>query len=88
MLHDMRQETVRAAHDGYESCPLTVAKGRIVLAEFLYGCKLSPTFPAWLNDGTKPAWMAWALKKYQLSWVYWHLMLKGKEMLTAPAAKP
>ncbi len=87
MLHDIRHEAVLAAYDGYGSCPLTVAKGRIVLAEFLYGGKVSPTFPAWLNNGTKPTWMAWMLKKYLLPWVYWHLMLKGNEMLTDSAAK-
>ncbi|EGH35231.1 hypothetical protein PSYJA_42027, partial [Pseudomonas syringae pv. japonica str. M301072] len=26
-----------AVYDGYGSCPLTVEKGRIVLAEFTYG---------------------------------------------------
>lgn len=88
ILHNMRNETVQAAYDGYGSCPLTVAKGRIVLAEFLYGGKLSPTFPDWLIKGTKPTWQAWMLKKYLLPWVYWHLMLKGREMLTASATKP
>ena len=34
-----------AAYDGYGSCPLTVERGKIVLAEFLYGGKVAPTFP-------------------------------------------
>lgn len=41
-----------AAYDGYGSCPLTVERGKIVLAEFVYGGKLAPSFPAWLIDGT------------------------------------
>ena len=41
-----------AAYDGYGSCPLTVERGKVVLAEFGYGGKLMPTAPAWLNDGS------------------------------------
>jgi sulfide:quinone oxidoreductase len=32
-------------YDGYGACPLTVERGRVVLAEFGYGGKLLPTFP-------------------------------------------
>ncbi len=65
-------------YDGYGSCPLTVEKGKIILAEFGYGGKLVPTFN-W--DSTKPRRSAWLLKKYLLPWVYWNLMLKGREWL-------
>jgi sulfide:quinone oxidoreductase len=65
-------------YDGYGSCPLTVEKGKIILAEFGYGGKLVPTFN-W--DSTLPRRSAWLLKKYSLPWVYWHLMLKGREWL-------
>ena len=51
-----------AAYDGYGSCPLTVERGKIVLAEFGYGGKLLPSFPTWLIDGTKPTRAAWLLK--------------------------
>jgi sulfide:quinone oxidoreductase len=71
-------------YDGYGSCPLTVERGRIVLAEFGYGGKLLPTFPAWLNDGTKPTALAWRLKAQILPWVYWNLMFKGHEWFAAP----
>ena len=40
-------------YDGYGSCPLTVERGKIVLAEFGYGGKLMPAFPSWLIDGTQ-----------------------------------
>lgn len=65
-------------YDGYGSCPLTVEKGKIILAEFGYGGKIVPTFP-W--DSTQPRRSAWWLKKYLLPQVYWHLMLKGREWL-------
>lgn len=68
-------------YDGYGSCPLTVEKGRIVLAEFGFGGKLLPTFPL---DPTVPRLSSWILKKYILPWVYWNLMLKGHEWLARP----
>nr|WP_322786189.1 hypothetical protein [Komagataeibacter kakiaceti] len=34
-----------ADYDGYGACPLTVERGKIVLAEFGYGGKLEPTLP-------------------------------------------
>ena len=70
-------------YDGYGSCPLTVERGKIVLAEFCYGGKVSPSFPKWLNDGTKPSRQAWLLKAMLLPAVYWHAMLKGREWLTS-----
>jgi len=74
-----------ATYDGYGSCPLTVARGQIVLAEFTYGGKLAPSFPAWLIDGTKPSALAWYLKERVLPPLYWQAMLKGREWLAQPA---
>ncbi len=71
-------QAMPSRYDGYGSCPLTVEKGKIILAEFGYGGKLVPTFN-W--DSTKPRKSAWLLKKYGLPWVYWNLMLKGREWL-------
>lgn len=73
-----------AVYDGYGSCPLTVERGRIVLAEFGYGGKLLPSFPQWFIDGTKPSHAAWLLKERMLPWIYWKAMLKGKEWLATP----
>jgi len=66
-------------YDGYGSCPLTVEKGKIILAEFGYGGKIMPTFP-W--DSTKARRSAWFLKKTILPIIYWGAMLKGREWLT------
>lgn len=73
-------------YDGYGSCPLTVEHGKIVLAEFTYGGKVSPTFPVWLNNGTRPTAFAWFLKSTLLPPIYWYGMLKGREWLVSPAA--
>ncbi|BCG04653.1 hypothetical protein PPGU19_092210 (plasmid) [Paraburkholderia sp. PGU19] len=74
-----------ATYDGYGSCPLTVERGKVVLAEFLYGGKVAPSFPAWLLDGTRPSRLAWFLKERILPPLYWDGMLKGREWLARPA---
>ena len=73
-----------ADYDGYGSCPLTVERGKIVLAEFGYGGKLLPSFPSWLLDGTRPTKAAWFLKERMLPPIYWQAMLKGREWMAAP----
>ncbi|MEP6721776.1 MAG: TIGR01244 family sulfur transferase [Variovorax sp.] len=73
-----------ATYDGYGSCPLTVERGKVVLAEFTYGGKLAPSFPHWLIDGTRPSALAWYLKERVLPPLYWQAMLKGREWLAQP----
>lgn len=81
---DMGHAKGHAIYDGYGSCPLTVERGKIVLAEFLYGGKLAPSFPSFLIDGTKPSRAAWWLKERVLPPIYWQAMLKGREWLAKP----
>jgi sulfide:quinone oxidoreductase len=80
----MSSRALEAGYDGYGSCPLTVERGKIVLAEFGYGGKLLPSFPKFMIDGTRPSRAAWILKKDILPGVYWHAMLKGREWLAGP----
>lgn len=84
LLKDMGFGGREAVYDGYGSCPLTVERGKIVLAEFGYGGKLLPSFPAWMIDGTKPSRLAWLLKERILPPVYWRAMLRGHEWLAKP----
>ncbi len=76
-----------ADYDGYGSCPLTVERGKIVLAEFGYGGKLLPSLPTRLIDGTRPRRLSWLLKSEALPWIYWNGMLKGHEWLARPQVK-
>jgi sulfide:quinone oxidoreductase len=78
-------EPRNAVYDGYGSCPLTVEKGKIVLAEFGYGGKRLPSFPKWLIDDLKPSRAAWFLKERILPPIYWRAMLRGREYLAKPA---
>jgi len=68
----------REVFDDYGSCPLTVERGRIVLAELGYGGKLPPTFPTWLIDGKEPSALAWPLKEKMLPSIYRGLMLRSR----------
>jgi sulfide:quinone oxidoreductase len=70
-----------AVYDGYGSCPLTVERGKIVLAEFGYGGKHLPSFPQWLINSYEPSRLAWFLKEKMLPGIYWDLLLKGREWL-------
>ena len=81
---DLRGLSPRAQYDGYGSCPLTVERGKIVLAEFGYGGALLPSFPKWLINGTKPSRLAWLLKERILPPVYWQAMLRGREWMARP----
>lgn len=89
LLHDMGFiKEADASYDGYGSCPLTVERGKILLAEFGYGGKLLPSFPPWFIDGTKPSHAAWLLKERMLPPIYWKAMLKGREWLAKPKVTP
>jgi len=84
IVADIAGRSPIAAYDGYGSCPLTVERGKIVLAEFGYGGVLKPSFPSFLVDGTKPTRAAWFLKEKMLPPIYWQAMLKGKEWMAKP----
>ncbi|NGY03220.1 bifunctional protein tyrosine phosphatase family protein/NAD(P)/FAD-dependent oxidoreductase [Solimonas terrae] len=84
VLAALGRARTEARYDGYGSCPLTVERGKIVLAEFTYGGKLAPSFPSWLLDGRKPTRAAWWLKERVLPPLYWQAMLKGREWMAQP----
>ncbi len=63
-------------YDGYASCPITTAYGKVIMAEFIYGGKVTPTFPL---DPRKERRFNWWIKATGLPLFYWHYMLKGRE---------
>tara|TARA_R110002126_G_scaffold70082_3_gene176652 strand:+ start:1881 stop:3554 length:1674 start_codon:yes stop_codon:yes gene_type:complete len=84
IVADMRGGSPVAQYNGYGSCPLTVERGKIVLAEFGYGGTMLPSFPKAIIDGTKPSRAAWFLKEKLLPPIYWQGMLKGREWMAKP----
>ena len=76
LLKVMDGRSLEDTYDGYASCPLTTAYGKVLMAEFCYGGKVTPTFP--LNPA-KERWSYWWIKATGLPVFYWHYMLKGRE---------
>ncbi|EPX59083.1 Oxidoreductase (flavoprotein) [Cystobacter fuscus DSM 2262] len=76
LLSVMAGREPTAKYDGYASCPLTTAYGKLLLAEFGYEGKPTPTFP--FIDSIKERHDMWLLKKYGLPQLYWKLMLRGR----------
>ncbi len=86
LVADIENRAPTAQYNGYGSCPLTVERGKIVLAEFGYGGTLLPSFPKYVIDGTKPTRAAWLLKEKMLPPIYWMAMLRGREWMAKPEA--
>lgn len=84
LVADIEGRSPVSQYNGYGSCPLTVERGKIVLAEFGYGGTLLPSFPKWVLNGTKPTRAAWFLKEQLLPPVYWWAMLRGREWMVKP----
>jgi sulfide:quinone oxidoreductase len=74
ILRLMAKAALAGDYDGYASCPLTTANGKAILAEFIYGGKVTPTLPL---DPAKEHWIGWWIKLTGLPLMYWHYMLKG-----------
>ncbi len=81
LLSVMHGRNKHAVYNGYGACPLTVEKGRVVLAEFGYGGKLLPSFPM---DPTKASRLAWLLKTEVLPRMYFYGTLRGHEWMVKP----
>jgi len=64
-----------AHYDGYAACPLTTSIGKVMLAEFSYGGVVAPSFAA---DPRVPRRFYWWLKKSFMPFLYWHIILKGR----------
>ncbi|HJO34779.1 MAG TPA: FAD/NAD(P)-binding oxidoreductase, partial [Gammaproteobacteria bacterium] len=93
LLGAMAGKALRARYDGYGACPLTTARGRVMLAEFAYDGVVTPSFP---GDLTRERRSYWYLKKLVFPSLYWDVMLQGyvvrwprhRPLGTAAAARP
>ncbi len=71
-------------YDGYGACPLTTEHGKVMLAEFRYNGEVIASFPL---DPRVPRRTYWALKRHFFPWLYWNVMLKGRDW-SWPEHKP
>ena len=76
LLAAMSGRNSNARYDGYGACPLVTSYRSVLLAEFDYTKKPTPSIP--LINTMKERYDMWLLKKYGLPWFYWNLMLKGR----------
>jgi sulfide:quinone oxidoreductase len=68
------ERELSASYGGYGACPLVTARGKMLLAEFDYTKKPTPTLPI---NTMKERYSMWLLKRYALPWAYWNLMMRG-----------
>jgi sulfide:quinone oxidoreductase len=71
----INSKAIAEGYDGYGSCPLTTSVGTVMLAEFSYDGKVTPSFP--FIDPRENRWIWWWGKTTGFPWLYWHIMLKG-----------
>jgi sulfide:quinone oxidoreductase len=74
----MRGAVPSARYGGYVACPITTAYGKLLLCEFDYSGKPTPTLP--LVDTIAERYDTWLLKRYGLPWLYWNVMLRGRDV--------
>jgi len=75
LLALMQQQPLTARYNGYGSCPLVTGYHKVMMIEFDYDGKPTPTFPL---DPTKERYSMYLLKRYALPYMYWHGMLRGR----------
>ncbi|XUL85383.1 FAD-dependent oxidoreductase [Streptomyces galilaeus] len=76
LLAVMKGTEPTSHYDGYTSCPLVTARDKMLLAEFDYDLRPTPSFP--LIDTVKERRDMWLFKRYGLPPLYWHGMLTGR----------
>ncbi len=71
----MEGKPLTSKYDGYTVCPLITSLGTVMLAEFNWTAKPTPSFPL---DPTQERWIWWLLKVYALKPMTQMGMLSGK----------
>ena len=75
MVASMEKKPLTAEYDGYTVCPLITSIGTVMLAEFNWTKKPTPSFPL---DPTQERWIWWLLKVYLLKPMTMYGMLSGR----------
>ncbi|ORU90076.1 MAG: pyridine nucleotide-disulfide oxidoreductase [Cycloclasticus sp. symbiont of Poecilosclerida sp. M] len=79
----MDGKAIEETYNGYGSCPLTTARGKVLMAEFIYGGKVTPTMP-YIARPNEESTLMWYTKTIGLPLLYWEFMLKGYEKFLEP----
>ncbi len=86
LLAVMRSREPESQYDGYVACPIVTAYGKMLMCEFDYTKKPTPTIP-FINT-CKERYDMWLLKKYGLPWMYWNIALRGRTIPFLGAVRP
>jgi len=73
--HGRQKRAYRLKYDGYTVCPLITSIGTVMLAEFNWTGKPTPSFPL---DPAQERWIWWLLKVYALKPMTQYGMLSGR----------
>jgi sulfide:quinone oxidoreductase len=76
LLAALDRRSLAERYDGYAACPIPTGYGKLLLCEFDYDLRPTPTFP--LLDTSKEQRAFYWLKRYGLPALYWHGMLRGR----------
>jgi sulfide:quinone oxidoreductase len=74
LLAAMHDQPLTASYNGYTSCPIVTARGKLVMAEFDYDLNPQESFPF---DQAKERYSMYLVKKWLLPELYWHGMMRG-----------
>jgi len=75
LISAIEGKKLKAKYDGYTVCPIITDIGKVMLAEFDWSMKPTPSFPL---DPTKERYIWWLLKAYILKPMTQHGMLEGR----------
>lgn len=75
LISKMKGEPLVAKYEGYTVCPLITGIGTVMMAEFNWEVKPTPSFPL---DPTVERWIFWLMKIYALKPMTMYGMLAGK----------
>lgn len=76
LLVEMGINANKGYYNGYNSCPVFVGGGKLMMVEFAYTNPDTSDETFWA-DQTKPNRMFYYMKKYAFPAVYWNMMPKG-----------
>ncbi|KAI1263313.1 FAD/NAD(P)-binding domain-containing protein [Xylariaceae sp. FL1019] len=77
MLATMANRELKAAYDGYASCPLLTGHNELMLCEFKYGGVPKESFGGIFGGQETPRASFYYLKKDIFPYVYWNHFVKG-----------
>lgn len=84
LLHALLGRGNTEFYDGYSACPLTTSNDKVLLAEFTYGGVTTPSFS---HDPRVPRRFYWWLKRHFMPFLYWNIILKGRNWPTTHKAR-